>query len=145
MELFVTGHISPWRRKRRCFVSSPNLSNSSSPISRLHRNGEVGVVGSGGKKEVLPSMASEGVSSSWRRSGGQVGSSSHPKEKDGKHGVSPKCFCGENAILFMSKTRSNLDRLFLGYPFYKHVARLGLTETKYIGEKEFFDVEDYHR
>ncbi|RYR47719.1 hypothetical protein Ahy_A07g033674 [Arachis hypogaea] len=64
-------------------------------------------------------MASEGVSSSWRRSGGQFGSSSHPNKKDGKHGVSPKCFCGENAVLFMSKTRSNPDRLFMGCRFYK--------------------------
>ncbi|RYQ79580.1 hypothetical protein Ahy_Scaffold5g107807 [Arachis hypogaea] len=64
-------------------------------------------------------MASEGVSSSWRRSGGQFGSSSHPNGKDGKDGVSPKCFCGENTILFSSKTRSNSDRLFLGCLFYK--------------------------
>ncbi|RYR45496.1 hypothetical protein Ahy_A07g031330 [Arachis hypogaea] len=104
-------------------------------------------------------MASEGVSSSWRRGGGQVGSSSRPKEKDSKDGVSPKCFCGENTVLFMSKTRSNPDRLFLGCPFYKarqsyckffvwldeHVAGLGLTATKYMEEKEFVDVEDYQR
>ncbi|RYR49452.1 hypothetical protein Ahy_A07g035955 [Arachis hypogaea] len=104
-------------------------------------------------------MASEGVSSSWRRGGGPVASSSRPKEKDSKHGVSPKCFCGENAVLFMSKTRSNPDRLFLGCPFYKarqpyckffvwldeHIAGLGLTATKYMGEKESVDVEDYHR
>ncbi|RYQ91184.1 hypothetical protein Ahy_B09g097087 [Arachis hypogaea] len=59
----------------------------------------------------------------------------------------------------MSKTRSNPDRLFLGCPFYKarqpyckfflwldeHIAGLGLIETKYMGEKEFVDVEDYHR
>ncbi|RYQ90665.1 hypothetical protein Ahy_B09g096697 [Arachis hypogaea] len=58
----------------------------------------------------------------------------------------------------MSKTRSNLDRLFLGCPIYKarqpyckfflwldeHVAGVGLTETRYMGEKEFVDVEDYH-
>ncbi|RYQ93345.1 hypothetical protein Ahy_B09g099616 [Arachis hypogaea] len=90
-------------------------------------------------------MEFEGVSSSWRRGGGQVGSSSRPKEKDSKHGVSPKCFCRENAVLFMSKTRSNPDRLFLGCPFYKHVAGLGLTATKYMGEKKFVDIEDYHR
>ncbi|RYR25474.1 hypothetical protein Ahy_B02g059260 [Arachis hypogaea] len=96
-----------------------------------------------------------------RRSGGredQFAASSVPNGKDDKDGVSPKCFYGENAILFMSKTRSNPNRLCLGCPFYKarqlyckfflwldeHIARLGMTETRYLEEKETGNVEEYH-
>nr|AEL30348.1 unknown [Arachis hypogaea] len=108
-------------------------------------------------------MASDGVSSSSRRSGGgrredQFAASSVPNGKDGKDDVSPKCLCGENVIMFMLKMRSNPNRLFLGCPFYKvrqpycriflwfdeHIARIGMTETRYLGEKKIGDVEEHH-
>ncbi|KAL4301437.1 hypothetical protein AHAS_Ahas17G0300800 [Arachis hypogaea] len=33
--------------------------------------------------------------------------------------VSPKCYCGFDAVLFMSGTKSNPDRLFLHFPKFK--------------------------
>ncbi|RYR52532.1 hypothetical protein Ahy_A06g027436 [Arachis hypogaea] len=96
-------------------------------------------------------MASEGVSSSSRR--GPV-----PNGNDGKEGVSPGCFCGENAILFMSRTSSNPNRLFLGCPFYKttmlqvfflwldeHVAGLGVGVTRYLGQEQILHGEEHLR
>ncbi|RYR58719.1 hypothetical protein Ahy_A05g024606 [Arachis hypogaea] len=93
-------------------------------------------------------MASDGVSSWSRRSGGvereeQFAEGSGPKGKDGKDGVAPKCFCGEHAILFMSKTSSNPNRLFFDCPFYKHIGRFGLSDSRFQGEKEFGDVEEH--
>ncbi|RYR78202.1 hypothetical protein Ahy_A01g002933 [Arachis hypogaea] len=102
-------------------------------------------------------MASDGVSSSSRR--GSV-----PNGNDGKEGVSPKCFCGENAILFMSRTISNPKRLFLGCPFYKvckanlckttmlqvflwldeHIAGLGVGVTRYLGQEQILHGEEHH-
>ncbi|RYQ92116.1 hypothetical protein Ahy_B09g098253 [Arachis hypogaea] len=96
-------------------------------------------------------MASEGVSSSSRRGSVLTGN-------DGKEGVSPKCFCGENAILFMSRTTSNPNRLFLGCPFYKvrqpcckyflwldeHIAGLGVGVTRYLGQEQILHGEEHH-
>ncbi|RYR09435.1 hypothetical protein Ahy_B05g077754 [Arachis hypogaea] len=110
-------------------------------------------------------MASDGVSSCSRRSGGvgreeQSAEGSGPKGKDGKDGVSPKCFCGEHAIMFMLKTSSNPNRLFLRCPFYKicitvrqlhckfflwldeHIGRLGLSDSRFQAEKELGYVEE---
>ncbi|RYR53661.1 hypothetical protein Ahy_A06g028872 [Arachis hypogaea] len=97
-----------------------------------------------------------------RRSGGvgreeQFAEGSGPKGKDGKDGVSPKCFYGEHAILFMSKTSNNLNRLFFGCLFYKvrqphckfflwldeHIAKFGLSDSRDRGEKEFGDGEEH--
>ncbi|KAL4345361.1 hypothetical protein AHAS_Ahas11G0270700 [Arachis hypogaea] len=36
-----------------------------------------------------------------------------------KRWVSPKCYCGSDAVLFMSGTKSNPNRLFLRYPKFK--------------------------
>ncbi|RYR26064.1 hypothetical protein Ahy_B02g060215 [Arachis hypogaea] len=107
-------------------------------------------------------MASDGVSSCSRRCGGvgrkeQFAEASGPKGKDGKDGVSPKCFCGEHAIMFMSKTSSNPNRLFLGCPFYKvrqphckfflwldeHIGRLGLSDSRFQAENKLGDVEEH--
>ncbi|RYQ93085.1 hypothetical protein Ahy_B09g099344 [Arachis hypogaea] len=76
-------------------------------------------------------MAFDGVSSSSRRSGGggreeQFAEGWVRNGKDDKDGVSPKCFCGENAIMFMSKTSNNPNRLFLGCSFYKMSTLQGL-------------------
>ncbi|XLU73238.1 hypothetical protein S245_032291, partial [Arachis hypogaea] len=38
---------------------------------------------------------------------------------DLKDDVAQRCFCGVYAIMYMSRTISNLNRVFLGYPFYK--------------------------
>ncbi|RYR38254.1 hypothetical protein Ahy_A09g043230 [Arachis hypogaea] len=97
-------------------------------------------------------MASNGVSSSLRRSGGggrqdQFAASLGLNATDDKDGISPKCFCGVYAIMFMSKTSNNPNRLFLGCPFYKvskHITRLGITDTRYVGDKDIEDVEEYH-
>ncbi|RYR04828.1 hypothetical protein Ahy_B06g084606 [Arachis hypogaea] len=90
-------------------------------------------------------MASDGVSSCSRRSGGvgreeKFAEGSGPMGKDGKDGVSPKCFCGEHAILFMSKTSSNPNRLFFNCPFF---ISLELSDSGFQGEKEFGDVEEH--
>ncbi|RYQ89973.1 hypothetical protein Ahy_B09g096332 [Arachis hypogaea] len=96
-------------------------------------------------------MASEGVSSSSKR--GPV-----PTANDGKECVSPKCLCGKNAILFMSKTTRNPKRLFLGCPFYKvrqpcckyflwldeHIAGLGIGVTRYLGHEQSLHGEEHH-
>ncbi|RYR19238.1 hypothetical protein Ahy_B03g063960 [Arachis hypogaea] len=94
-------------------------------------------------------MASDGVSSSSRRGSVLNGN-------DGKEGVSPKHFCGENAILFMSRTTSNLNRLFLGCSFYKtiilqvflwldeHIAGLGVGVTRYLGQEHILHGEEHH-
>ncbi|KAL4390940.1 hypothetical protein AHAS_Ahas03G0195300 [Arachis hypogaea] len=36
-----------------------------------------------------------------------------------KRWLSPKCYCGSHAILFMSGTKNNSDRLFLHYSNFK--------------------------
>ncbi|MED6156044.1 hypothetical protein PIB30_010965 [Stylosanthes scabra] len=38
------------------------------------------------------------------------------KDRDG---VAPKCHCGVYAVLYMSKTANNPNRLFFGCPFFK--------------------------
>ncbi|MED6143713.1 hypothetical protein PIB30_008353 [Stylosanthes scabra] len=38
--------------------------------------------------------------------------------------VAPKCRCGVYVILYLSKTSSNPNRLFLGCPFYKTQGRI---------------------
>ncbi|XP_020975896.1 uncharacterized protein LOC110270802 [Arachis ipaensis] len=96
-------------------------------------------------------MASDGVSSSSRR--GSV-----PNGNGGKEGVSPKCFCEENGIMFMSRTTSNSNRLFLGCPFYKvkqpycnfflwldeHIAGLGIGVTRHLGQEQILHGEEHH-
>ncbi|RYR61056.1 hypothetical protein Ahy_A04g018158 [Arachis hypogaea] len=138
--------------KRHRFTTFPNLSNSRALILRLHRNGEWVER----KKERLRAIASNGVSSNSRRSGGggredQFAASSIPNGKDSKDGISPKCFCRENTIMFLLKTRNNPNRLFMGCPFYKvflwldeHIARIGMTETRYLGKKKIGDVEEHY-
>ncbi|RYR46831.1 hypothetical protein Ahy_A07g032671 [Arachis hypogaea] len=72
-------------------------------------------------------MATKGASSTSRRSVSGVrqkksGSSSVPfalHAGDGNDAVVPRCFCGVYAIMYMSKTVSNPNRIFLGCPFYK--------------------------
>ncbi|KAL4315080.1 hypothetical protein AHAS_Ahas15G0149300 [Arachis hypogaea] len=36
-----------------------------------------------------------------------------------KRWFSPKCYCGSHAILFMSRTENNPDRLFFRCPYFK--------------------------
>ncbi|RYR60960.1 hypothetical protein Ahy_A04g018048 [Arachis hypogaea] len=78
-------------------------------------------------------MATQGTSSTSRRSVSEFreeksGSSLVPSALhagDGNVAVTPRCFCGVYAIMYMSKTVSNLNRIFLGCPFYKHLPRIG--------------------
>ncbi|QHO09259.1 uncharacterized protein DS421_14g479740 [Arachis hypogaea] len=72
-------------------------------------------------------MAANGASAMSRRSRRGVreensASSSDPcvvHDGDLKDDVAPRCFCGVYAIMYMSKTISNPNRVFLGCPFYK--------------------------
>ncbi|QHO20638.1 uncharacterized protein DS421_11g339720 [Arachis hypogaea] len=72
-------------------------------------------------------MATQGASSTSRRSVSgfreeKSGSNSVPyalQAGDGNVAVAPRCFCGVYAIMYMSKTVSNPNRIFLGCPFYK--------------------------
>ncbi|MED6147744.1 hypothetical protein PIB30_046613 [Stylosanthes scabra] len=73
-------------------------------------------------------MDSHGKSATSRRSaGGGIGerssSSTHcfspAKAKDEMNGAAPKCHCDFHAVLYLSKTTSNPNRLFFGCPFFK--------------------------
>ncbi|MED6107310.1 hypothetical protein PIB30_012704 [Stylosanthes scabra] len=75
-------------------------------------------------------MESEGVCSGGRRSaGGGVGRSDRSSSStqgvfaasvgDDINDVAPKCHCGVYAILYLSKTAKNPDRLFFECPFFK--------------------------
>ncbi|RYQ94476.1 hypothetical protein Ahy_B08g089393 [Arachis hypogaea] len=74
--------------------------------------------------------------------------------------VAPRCFCGVYAIMYMSRTVSNPNRIFLGCPFYKgkephckffvwvdeHLARIGsngcISDKRHLGEKQVEVVEE---
>ncbi|MED6219223.1 hypothetical protein PIB30_033836 [Stylosanthes scabra] len=73
-------------------------------------------------------MDNHGKSATSRRSaGGGIGekssSSTHcfspAKAKDEMNGAAPKCHCSFHAVLYLSKTTSNPNRLFFGCPFFK--------------------------
>ncbi|MED6203254.1 hypothetical protein PIB30_113704, partial [Stylosanthes scabra] len=77
-------------------------------------------------------MHSEGVSSVSKRSAGGVSGRSErsstqgvfvPNGVEDRAGVAPKCHCGVYAVLYMSRTTNNPNRLFFGCPFFKN-ARL---------------------
>ncbi|MED6159892.1 hypothetical protein PIB30_046482 [Stylosanthes scabra] len=73
-------------------------------------------------------MDSDGVASSQRRSTG-AGRSDRSSSTQGVHvptpgderpgEVAPKCHCGVYAIPYLSRTKSNPNRLFFGCPFFK--------------------------
>ncbi|MED6160976.1 hypothetical protein PIB30_056333 [Stylosanthes scabra] len=92
-------------------------------------------------------MESQGISSGLRRStdggdGRSDRSSSSTqgvflaKVGDNKDGVAPKCHCGVYAILYLSKTANNPNRLFFGCPFFK-LGKIG--EQKHAEETEDVD------
>ncbi|MED6172499.1 hypothetical protein PIB30_050645 [Stylosanthes scabra] len=62
-------------------------------------------------------MASEGGSSSSRRRATSGGLRAF-QAGDEIDSIAPRCFCGLHAM-YMSKTKSNPSRLFLGCPNYK--------------------------
>ncbi|MED6112656.1 hypothetical protein PIB30_063586 [Stylosanthes scabra] len=66
-------------------------------------------------------MESDGAASSSRRS--ERSSSTQgvyaPRLGEQMDGVAPKCSCGAYAILYLSKTVNNPNRLFFGCPFFK--------------------------
>ncbi|MED6170665.1 hypothetical protein PIB30_033232 [Stylosanthes scabra] len=66
-------------------------------------------------------MESDGAATSSRRS--ERSSSTQgvymPSVGEEMDEVAPKCRCGVYVILYLSKTSSNPNRLFLGCPFYK--------------------------
>ncbi|MED6113278.1 hypothetical protein PIB30_069324, partial [Stylosanthes scabra] len=75
-------------------------------------------------------MESQGMSSGSRRcAGGGDGWSEKSSSStqgafqtnagDKKDRVAPKCHCGVHAILYLSKTANNPNRLFFGCPFFK--------------------------
>ncbi|MED6105882.1 hypothetical protein PIB30_000010 [Stylosanthes scabra] len=106
-------------------------------------------------------MEMDGVSSGSRRCGsgrnGECSSSSTQgffvaKVENDRDGVAPKCHCHVYAILYLSKTAKNPNRLFFGCPFFKikdnhcrfflwldrHLANFGKMEDFKAGE----DAED---
>ncbi|MED6174202.1 hypothetical protein PIB30_066746 [Stylosanthes scabra] len=64
-------------------------------------------------------MASEGGSSSLRRRPATSCSLRAVQGGDETDGIALRCFCGVYAVMYMSKTESNPNRLFLGCPMYK--------------------------
>ncbi|MED6199881.1 hypothetical protein PIB30_079959 [Stylosanthes scabra] len=66
-------------------------------------------------------MESDGAATSSRRS--ERSSSTQgvymPSLGEEMDGVAPKCRCGVYAILYLSKTSGNPNRLFFGCPFFK--------------------------
>ncbi|MED6120266.1 hypothetical protein PIB30_019249 [Stylosanthes scabra] len=73
-------------------------------------------------------MHSEGVSSVSKRSAGGVSGRSErsstqgvfvPNGVEDRAGVAPKCHCGVYAVLYMSRTTNNPNRLFFGCPFFR--------------------------
>ncbi|RYR77584.1 hypothetical protein Ahy_A01g002110 [Arachis hypogaea] len=80
--------------------------------------------------------------------------------RDLKDDVAPRCFCVVYAIMYMSKTISNPNKIFLGCPFYKkkqphckffvwvdeHLARIGsngcIFDKRPLVEKEVEVVEE---
>ncbi|RYR01825.1 hypothetical protein Ahy_B06g080690 [Arachis hypogaea] len=113
-------------------------------------------------------MAANGALATSRRSRRGVreenfASSSDPcvvHDGDLKDDVAPRCFCGVYAIMYMSKTISNPNRVFLCCPFYKgnqlhckfflwvdeHLARMGsngcIFDKRPLIEKEAEVVEE---
>ncbi|RYQ87963.1 hypothetical protein Ahy_B09g095454 [Arachis hypogaea] len=75
-------------------------------------------------------------------------------------GVAPRSFCGVFAIMHMSRTISDPNRIFLSFPFYKekqlhckffvwvdeHLARIGsngcISDKRHLGEKDVEVVEE---
>ncbi|QHO38742.1 uncharacterized protein DS421_4g123020 [Arachis hypogaea] len=115
-------------------------------------------------------MASDACSSNTRRGRGEVGgqqeliagyaSSSSLQPGDVKDGVAPKCFCGNYAICYMSKTDTNPNRLFFGCPLLKvievhckfflwvndHIVRVRAGEaTRGSGDGKQNHIEEYLR
>ncbi|MED6155855.1 hypothetical protein PIB30_009329 [Stylosanthes scabra] len=72
-------------------------------------------------------MESDGGSSASRRSAGGGRGQRSSSEIQGfmtavgneRDGVAPKCDCGVYAVLYLSRTSNNPNRLFFGCPFYK--------------------------
>ncbi|QHO01107.1 uncharacterized protein DS421_13g412160 [Arachis hypogaea] len=113
-------------------------------------------------------MADNGAPTTSRRSHRGVreedsASSSDPYvlyDGDLKDDVARRCFCGVYAIMYMSRTIRNPNRVFLGCPFYKgnqphckfflwvdeHLARIGhsgcVLEKRHLVEKEPEVVEE---
>ncbi|MED6150808.1 hypothetical protein PIB30_076039 [Stylosanthes scabra] len=111
-------------------------------------------------------MDSEGGSSPTRRSGGGRRGDRSSSETQGlfaakvgheRDGAAPMCHCGVYAVLYLSKTPNNLNRLFFGCPFFKtrmnhckfflwldqHAAKLGrIAESKSVKEDEV-DIDEH--
>ncbi|MED6180608.1 hypothetical protein PIB30_011644 [Stylosanthes scabra] len=73
-------------------------------------------------------MENDGVSSGSQRSGSGVRAERSSSSTQGffagkvgneRDGAAPKCRCGVYAIVYLSKTSKNPNRLFFGYPFFK--------------------------
>ncbi|RYR33507.1 hypothetical protein Ahy_A10g048119 [Arachis hypogaea] len=109
------------------------------------------------------SMTSDGVLSSSRRSGGvgreeQFTEGLGPKGKDGKDGISLKCFCEEHATSSCRRRTETLTDYFSDVRFIRymrqphckfllwldeHIARFGLSDARDRREKKFGDVEEH--
>ncbi|MED6136856.1 hypothetical protein PIB30_059694 [Stylosanthes scabra] len=77
-------------------------------------SGSIGSAGRGAGRSARSSSSTQGVFL--------------PKGIEDKEGVAPKCHCGVYAVLYMSKTTNNPNRLFFGCPFFK---KAGLPHCKF--------------
>ncbi|MED6130102.1 hypothetical protein PIB30_114705, partial [Stylosanthes scabra] len=66
-------------------------------------------------------MSSKQGGGGWRedRSSGSTQGFFATRVTGDREGAAPKCFCDVYAILYLSKTQSNPNRLFFGCPFFK--------------------------
>ncbi|MED6133552.1 hypothetical protein PIB30_029244 [Stylosanthes scabra] len=114
-------------------------------------------------------MDSEGGSSATRRSGGGRRGNRSSSETQGlfaakvgqeRDRAAPMCHCAVYAVLYLSKTPNNPNRLFFGCPFFKtrinhckfflwldqHAAKLGMVaESKSVKEDEVDTDEHFWR
>ncbi|MED6220607.1 hypothetical protein PIB30_046369 [Stylosanthes scabra] len=127
-EVAVT--VPRWREHSRYGYKKRNEFAANPSIQLVHQRCQIRVLTSTkgiGNLQQNSGMESEGVSSGSARSasGGRSRRSSltqgvyAAKVGDDKDGANPKCMCGVYAVLYMSKTANNPNRLFFGCPFFK--------------------------
>ncbi|MED6136064.1 hypothetical protein PIB30_052482 [Stylosanthes scabra] len=97
-------------------------------------------------------MESDGCRSASRQSGGSSAGAEQSSSTQGIFtakvskewdGAAPKCHCRVYAVLYLSKTSKNPNRLFFGCPFFKFEKNNDLKAVKEEGEE--YDVKVHFR
>ncbi|MED6118638.1 hypothetical protein PIB30_004688 [Stylosanthes scabra] len=90
-------------------------------------------------------MKNDGADATSR--GSQRFSSTHgvylPTPGEESDGIAPKCRCGVYAILYLSKTPTNPNRLFLGCPFFRVLPRHTSKLSNGVAGKSVEDVAEH--